>query len=186
MALDRRELVLHAVLLLVFLFRSSCLLLFIDNCLSVTLFMKIFMYLLLYLVIDASGDDLEGSGSDKKRHKGKGDRVVASGDGRDDGYDDSEEVHSGSGSGMGSDDDDYDVPRYPTRPVRPVYPTRRPLRPNPPPDGDIGFQNPNNPKYDINKPNKKGEKIDDSGASSVSTSALLIVSTIFMVLRVFL
>jgi hypothetical protein len=139
----------------------------------------------LYLDIDASGDDLEGSGSNR-RHKVKGDKVVASGDGRDDDDDDDDVVQSGSGSGQGSDDED-ESPGYPTRrPLRPVYPTRRPLRPNQPPDGDIDFQNPNNPKYDINKPNKKGEKVGDSGASSVSTSALLIISTIYMVLQVVL
>lgn len=128
--------------------------------------------------IDASGDDLEGSGD-----KGKGDRVVASGDG-DDG-----DVYSGSGSGMGADDEDerssYPHSRPGGRPVHPGLNTGRPLRPNTPPDGDIGFQNPNNPKYDISKPNNKDKNVGGA-ASSVSSSALLIMSAIFMAVQVIL
>lgn len=137
-------------------------------------------YLLFKSDIDASGDDLEGSGD-----KGKGDKVVASGDGK--GYDNGD-VYSGSGSGMGPDDED-EPPRYPERPsgvrpgVRPGY--TRPIRPNQPPDGDIGFQNPNNPKYDISKPNNKDKNVGGT-ASNVSSSALLILSAMILALRAIL
>lgn len=90
---------------------------------------------------------------------------------------------------MGPDDED-ERPRYPERQpgirpgVRPGY-THRPIRPNPPPDGDIGFQNPNNPKYDISKPNNKDKNVSGT-ASNVSSSALLILSVMILAVRVIL
>lgn len=137
--------------------------------------MRLATILFVFADIDgASGDDLEGSGDRKK-----GDRVISSGDGDGDG-----DIYSGSGSGVGSDDEDDPRPGGGGGPSYPPN-TRKPLRPNNGQDGDIGFPNPNNPKYNINKSGNKDEKVGSS-ACSVSSSALLIVSAIYTVLRIVL
>lgn len=136
--------------------------------------------------IAGSGDDLDGSGN-----RGKGDRIVASGD------NDDEDVYSGSGSGDSYDDPDYGRPNRPKwdepggrpggRPDGRPNHTVRPYKPKPNSDNDIGFPNPNNPKYDIDK-NSHKDKDAGGYASSIhmSTSALLVMSVFCMIRRIVL
>lgn len=132
-----------------------------------------------------SGDDIEGSGDNGKDSKNKGDRIVSSGDGargddeeKGNGRTDDDEVYSGSGSGDGPGRYRPEVyPPVDNRPT-PKYPTYTKK-----PDDDVVFTN---PKYNVNKPGTKDGSSGGTGsaAASVSSSALLIVSAIFAVVRI--
>lgn len=123
------------------------------------------------LDIDTSGDEVEGSG------RGTGGRIVGSGHGR--GRDDEDDtVYSGSGSGDGSEVDKPSghVRPDPVRPTRPIggggHKTNKP---------NYGIdEDPNNPRYTVST------KKPDSGAQGMASGAVVIVSVLYTVCRMFL
>jgi len=119
---------------------------------------------LTFTDIDASGEEVEGSG------RGTGGRIVSSGAGGGGaGEDDEDTVYSGSGSGM-----DMDV--KPTR--KPSYPhTRKPFSPHKTPRPIGGSFDDQNPRYTVST------KKPESGAGSVTSGVLVIMSVLFTACR---